>query len=507
MQTMMVQPPPAPAAPASGKTSTAKGSGLFEEMLGGQGQEPTHKLKEDGDSELLAAAAITPWPPAALLDGPPEEVPTAATPSLAESLPTSLAPSQGLKPGPLPEPNPALTGAQLQIQEHAQTQTPGLVQEQGSAAVALTPTEPASAPEIVAPSPSPVSTPASLLSAKPSQPQAPTQAGTVPAPANPAEATVVSQQLPPDAVVKTAAGPAAAAPAPHAAAELLRAQKGLAETSPLVEELLPAEPAGDEPLVAAGPKAGGLNEARFLEMLQGAGQSRSQAAALRVGGQRMETFEVVKETTAGAKAAASVPQFALDAAATEQADAVLPPSGAVSGAAAVAGSAQPPAAANLAAPPPAPALTLPSGQVVAENQVFGQVLAGLRAGATRDSSSISLKLNPEELGEVKLEMVVEKDRVRAMILAQSQQVQEVLERHLPRLREAMQQQGLKLEEVQVSVDSRQQESHRGFAQDHRQGANPSRFGAGRSGLAHSPELPAIAQAVARTGSSGLSIRI
>ena len=73
----------------------------------------------------------------------------------------------------------------------------------------------------------------------------------------------------------------------------------------------------------------------------------------------------------------------------------------------------------------------------------------------RETSSITLRLHPEELGHVKLELVMDKDSVRAHLHAQSQQVQEVLERHLPRLRDALEMQGLKIDQLQVSVDSQQ----------------------------------------------------
>lgn len=484
MQTMMVQPPPAPAAPPPGKTSAPKGRGLFEGMLGDHGDERALKPQEEGGGELLAAAALTPWPPAPPLDAPLAESlllaasgPAASTP---EALPTALAAGQGLAPGANPQQPLALLPAQVLNPAPAEAQAQGVVQGQSQGLAVASP-EPVSAPEVAA------------------------KAGVGPSPANPAAAPVAPLS-PSDAVVKIAAGPAAPAPPPYPQAEVVRMQQGLAANSSLAEAvLLPAEADNAEPLLAGGPKPGGLSEARFSEMLQGAAPPRSQAAAPRTGGQRLVPFEVAKEAAAGARPAAAGPPLALDAATSDQVDPVLPSSGAPSTVAPTAGSLQAPAAANLPAPPPV--LTLPSGQVVSEGEVLGQVLGRLRLGAGRDSSSISLKLNPEELGEVKLEMVVEKDRVRAMIQAQNQQVQEVLERHLPRLREALQQQGLKLEEVQVSVDSRQQENHRGFSQDQRPGAQPSRFGAGRSGIGRPAELPVSAQAAAGSGSSGLSIRI
>ncbi len=88
---------------------------------------------------------------------------------------------------------------------------------------------------------------------------------------------------------------------------------------------------------------------------------------------------------------------------------------------------------------------------------------------TRSSAAF---LNPEELGEVKLELAVEKDQVRAHLHAQSSQVHEVLEKHIARLREALELQGLKLDEVRISSDSQGGESR--FSQQ-QQSSEQNRF--------------------------------
>lgn len=505
MQTMMIQSPPAPATPASGKTSAVKGSGSFENLLAGNSRDTAQKIRDDqdgSDNELLAAAAMTPWPSGSPSDSSAQaQLLEASSPGpLAAELgpqPTVPAPAQGLEPGPNPQPQPASLPAQLQSQLQAQA----LVQGQGLTPATGAKNEPALASEALGNPPLP--TP--LVAEPPQAPQPGAKASPVSQPANPALAAGAALAPPAEAVVHISAAPSAALPTPYPGAELPRGQKGSGPTAAPVEQGLAVELDGEEPLVEGSSKAAGLSEARFSEMLQGAGQPRQPSVATKAGALRMEPFDATKEASAGAKAAASALQFTPESATSEPAEAVLPSTSAGNHAAAVATTPAAPAAANPSAAPSA--LTLPSGQLVPESEVLSQVLGRLRVGASRDSSSLSMKLNPEELGEVRLELVVEKDRVRAMILAQNQQVQEVLERHLPRLREALQQQGLKLEEVQVGVDSRQQESQRGFSQEQRPGANPSRFGAGRDGFGVSPELPAMVQATAGPVASGLSIRI
>ena len=105
--------------------------------------------------------------------------------------------------------------------------------------------------------------------------------------------------------------------------------------------------------------------------------------------------------------------------------------------------------------PQTPTIHLPSGQQVTESQIFDQVVTQLSGSINGESGRMVLRLQPAELGSLKLEIMIEGDRVRANFHAQSQQVQEVLERNLPQLRNALAEQGLKIDQFQVNVDQRQ----------------------------------------------------
>ncbi|HEY5672411.1 MAG TPA: flagellar hook-length control protein FliK [Malonomonas sp.] len=105
----------------------------------------------------------------------------------------------------------------------------------------------------------------------------------------------------------------------------------------------------------------------------------------------------------------------------------------------------------------APTVQLPSGQQVAESQIFDQVVTRMSGSFNGESGKMVLRLQPAELGSLKLELVIEGDKVRASLVAQSQQVQEVLERNLPQLRSALAEQGLKIDQFQVDVEQRQQQ--------------------------------------------------
>ncbi len=102
--------------------------------------------------------------------------------------------------------------------------------------------------------------------------------------------------------------------------------------------------------------------------------------------------------------------------------------------------------------PVAPSLiSLPSGLSVPEGTVVDQMIAHFSMNRQNESSAINLKLHPQELGELRMEIKVEQDNIKAHIIAQNPQAQEMIDKHLPRLREALEQQGLHLQEIEVTV--------------------------------------------------------
>ncbi|MEE4253116.1 MAG: flagellar hook-length control protein FliK [Desulfuromusa sp.] len=106
--------------------------------------------------------------------------------------------------------------------------------------------------------------------------------------------------------------------------------------------------------------------------------------------------------------------------------------------------------------PQTPVVQLASGQQIPESQIFDQVVTHLSGSVNGDTGRMVLRLQPAELGSLRLELIVEGDRIQANLHAQSHQVQEVLERNLPQLRHALAEQGLKIDQFQVNVDQRQQ---------------------------------------------------
>ena len=114
--------------------------------------------------------------------------------------------------------------------------------------------------------------------------------------------------------------------------------------------------------------------------------------------------------------------------------------------------------------PAAAAAPFAASQQVVDSQIFDQVVTHLSGSDKGDMGRMVLRLHPAELGSLRIELMVEGDKVRANLHAQSQQVQEVLERNLGQLRNALAEQGLKIDHFQVSSDARQHQQQ-GQAED------------------------------------------
>ncbi len=101
----------------------------------------------------------------------------------------------------------------------------------------------------------------------------------------------------------------------------------------------------------------------------------------------------------------------------------------------------------------AKAVTLgPQSQLI-EDDIINQVIQRFQLKSQIRSSKMVLRLHPAELGELKIDIAVKEGSVKANFLAQSQQVQDLLERQMPKLKEVMQQQGINVQEMKVSLEA------------------------------------------------------
>ncbi|OQX20573.1 MAG: hypothetical protein BWK76_00725 [Desulfobulbaceae bacterium A2] len=92
-----------------------------------------------------------------------------------------------------------------------------------------------------------------------------------------------------------------------------------------------------------------------------------------------------------------------------------------------------------------------TGFTVSEAHLLQQVLDRFALNRRIESGSISLRLHPAELGELQLDVLVQRSTVQLQVTAQNPQVQELLEQNLPRLREALAQHGFSLDRMEVTL--------------------------------------------------------
>ena len=160
--------------------------------------------------------------------------------------------------------------------------------------------------------------------------------------------------------------------------------------------------------------------------------------------------------------------------------------------------------------PAAVAAPFIASQQVTDSQIFDQVVTHLSGSDKGDMGRMVLRLHPAELGSLRIELMVEGDRIRANLHAQTQQVQEVLERNLGQLRNSLAEQGLKIDHFQVSSDARQNHQQ-GQAEDlahERHAADQSAQNRRVDREEPLPEDQAIPLAhVIRNGGRGISLHV
>ncbi len=93
-----------------------------------------------------------------------------------------------------------------------------------------------------------------------------------------------------------------------------------------------------------------------------------------------------------------------------------------------------------------------AAQQVFEQNVMDQVRFRLQQGLRSGQQEIVVRMHPRELGMVRLSLVAEDGNLRAHLHVQSQNVQDVLERNMSRLRESLAEQGLNLQDFAFSSE-------------------------------------------------------
>ncbi|MFN2354740.1 MAG: flagellar hook-length control protein FliK [Desulfopila sp.] len=119
--------------------------------------------------------------------------------------------------------------------------------------------------------------------------------------------------------------------------------------------------------------------------------------------------------------------------------------------------------------PPAPMLP----NQVPENELMQQVTQKLRISRILQDSKMVMRLHPAELGNLKIDIHLRDGSVNANIVAQSRQVQEILEKNMPRLRTLMEDQGLVVNEIAVAMEPDFNDNFNSFDEQLAQQDNPA----------------------------------
>ncbi len=105
----------------------------------------------------------------------------------------------------------------------------------------------------------------------------------------------------------------------------------------------------------------------------------------------------------------------------------------------------------------------PAASIVAE-EVINNLIDRFSINPRLQTSKISLNLNPAELGALKIDILVKGDSIKAHIAVNSHQIQDTIEKNMPRLRAILEQQGFNIEDFQVSLESTTSDSNHFFQQ-------------------------------------------
>ena len=89
----------------------------------------------------------------------------------------------------------------------------------------------------------------------------------------------------------------------------------------------------------------------------------------------------------------------------------------------------------------------------AEDNVIQQVAERFQINNRANDIKLNLKLHPEELGELKIDLTLKEGSIKGNIVAQSQQIQEIIEKNMIKLRSILEDQGFTVEEIVVTSES------------------------------------------------------
>ncbi len=98
-------------------------------------------------------------------------------------------------------------------------------------------------------------------------------------------------------------------------------------------------------------------------------------------------------------------------------------------------------------------IILPSGTIVHEDEVVQQLIERFKISGKLGDTKINIKLNPAELGELKIDISVKDGSIKAHVVAQSQYAFEIIDKNISKLRAVLEDQGFVIDEISVTSES------------------------------------------------------
>ena len=100
--------------------------------------------------------------------------------------------------------------------------------------------------------------------------------------------------------------------------------------------------------------------------------------------------------------------------------------------------------------------------LVSFQEVAGQIIDGASNMLMKGSSRIVITLEPPNLGTLNMDVSVQHDTVRMLLVADNYEVKQVLNSNLDQLKTALQGQGLNIDRLDVLVHERSYDGNQGF---------------------------------------------
>jgi len=112
-------------------------------------------------------------------------------------------------------------------------------------------------------------------------------------------------------------------------------------------------------------------------------------------------------------------------------------------------------------------LQLPLSEKPLANTITNQVVTKIKLLAGENKQEMEMHLKPESLGRLTLKIIHERGEILARITAENQQVKAILENNMQMLKDALERNGLNVQDLSVSVGNDRDNQHSKESQDDR----------------------------------------